>query len=137
MNTDTRESRRGFRHDVWSAYEGKCFYCFAPTMKDGATYDGRDWLLSRDHEFAQEHVTPIIRGGSEDPSNFVPSCRKCNTLKGSLTLEEYRLLCGLRRGNPDFRFPMQGPPAQLRDWLCCHSKTFEHDLLKHNCARLQ
>lgn len=126
-----------FRHDVWAAYEGRCFYCFMPTHKDGRTFGARDWMLSRDREFAPDHVTPISRGGTDDQSNFVPSCRKCNTLKGRLTLEEYRLRCGLRAGNPDFTFPMQKPVDANRDWLCCHSPAFERALVQHNCQAPQ
>lgn len=36
-----------------------------------------------------EHVTPISRGGRNDMSNIVASCRACNADKNDLTLEEW------------------------------------------------
>jgi len=36
-----------------------------------------------------EHVMPLSRGGSNDATNLVASCRRCNTDKGDLTLEEW------------------------------------------------
>lgn len=36
-----------------------------------------------------EHVTPLSRGGRNDMSNIVASCRSCNTDKCDLTLDEW------------------------------------------------
>lgn len=36
-----------------------------------------------------EHVLPLSRGGRNDMSNLVASCRACNTSKGDLTLSEW------------------------------------------------
>lgn len=36
-----------------------------------------------------EHVMPLSRGGRNDMSNLVAACRKCNTDKGDLTLNEW------------------------------------------------
>jgi 5-methylcytosine-specific restriction endonuclease McrA len=37
----------------------------------------------------QEHVVPIIKGGTHDPCNIVPACNSCNTSKNSKDLEEW------------------------------------------------
>lgn len=36
-----------------------------------------------------DHVTPVSRGGSNDASNLVTACRKCNRAKRAKTLEEW------------------------------------------------
>jgi len=51
-------------------YGHKCFYC------------GRsDVPLTRDH------ITPLSAGGSNDISNIVPACLRCNQTKGGRTLD--------------------------------------------------
>jgi HNH endonuclease len=37
-----------------------------------------------------DHVFPITRGGSNDPSNLVTACSICNYMKGNYLLEEIR-----------------------------------------------
>lgn len=37
-----------------------------------------------------DHVIPKSRGGSDDPSNLVAACKRCNTSKGAKTPEEWR-----------------------------------------------
>jgi hypothetical protein len=39
----------------------------------------------------REHRVPLVRGGSNDISNILPSCGPCNSSKGSLTEDEFRL----------------------------------------------
>ena len=36
-----------------------------------------------------EHKTPLSRGGTNDPTNLVLSCSRCNARKGKLTVEEF------------------------------------------------
>lgn len=36
-----------------------------------------------------EHVTPRSRGGTSTPDNTIRVCKKCNSLKGALTLAEF------------------------------------------------
>jgi 5-methylcytosine-specific restriction endonuclease McrA len=37
-----------------------------------------------------DHVMPRSRGGSDEPSNLVASCKPCNLSKGARTPEEWR-----------------------------------------------
>ncbi len=52
----------------------RCFYCRRPLAPP-------NW--NRDHR------TPLARGGSDNISNIVAACRKCNMAKGDLTATEY------------------------------------------------
>ena len=36
-----------------------------------------------------DHMTPLTRGGSNDPDNLVPACRSCNSSKHDKTVLEY------------------------------------------------
>lgn len=80
----------------------------------------------------REHMTPTIRGGTNNPANLVTACCGCNLAKGGFTAPEFRLVCALRAGMLNFRFAFEPPAAVQRDWLCCHSDTFEKPLIVHN-----
>jgi hypothetical protein len=69
-----------------------CFYCGKPLSRRRATKD---------------HIIPRSKGGSDSQRNIVDACRKCNTEKGNLLLEEYRQVVAYRLGvDPcEFRFP--------------------------------
>jgi hypothetical protein len=54
------------RISSWTG-EGKIIWCFYCGEKPGSQ---------------REHKTPLSRGGSNDLSNIVRSCRKCNLKKG-------------------------------------------------------
>uniref|UniRef100_A0A7C4TW92 HNH endonuclease n=1 Tax=Caldisericum exile TaxID=693075 RepID=A0A7C4TW92_9BACT len=56
---------------------GKCFYC-------GNEPTGID------------HLIPLNKGGTEDISNKVLCCRKCNSKKHTRTLENFLLLLSLQ-----------------------------------------
>jgi 5-methylcytosine-specific restriction endonuclease McrA len=71
----------------------RCFYC--------------DKQLSRQKK-TRDHMQPRSRNGSNAPRNIVDACRDCNSLKGCLTLEEFRVVIAFRFGiikKPKFRFP--------------------------------
>jgi 5-methylcytosine-specific restriction endonuclease McrA len=60
---------RGWSRSVsWtliSMFDSRCFYCGTP-----------------DDSLVREHVIPLARGGRDDYTNIVPSCRACNWRKG-------------------------------------------------------
>lgn len=37
-----------------------------------------------------DHLTPVTRGGSDDPDNLAAACNPCNSQKGNRTESEYR-----------------------------------------------
>jgi hypothetical protein len=43
-----------------------------------------------DGPFHIDHVQPVARGGTDDPSNLVVACAFCNMSKGPKSLEEWR-----------------------------------------------
>lgn len=49
---------------------------------------------------AKDHQMPRSRGGSDDPSNIVDSCKRCNSIKYAKTLEEFRELVARFNGMP-------------------------------------
>jgi len=70
-----------------------CFYCGEPLSLKTRTRD---------------HMLPRSRGGRNRRDNIVVACKRCNTDKGSLNLQEFRLVMAFRAGviqPPDFVFP--------------------------------
>lgn len=112
------------RQALHASFGGRCFYCGVHIRCQAGQPLPRDWLLLKDHNdrvFVPDHAIPLARGGADTPENLKPSCWGCNSAKGWLTVEEYRCLRGLRRGDPCFSFPGE-PTRTQRDWLCCFSK---------------
>ena len=46
----------------------------------------------------RDHKQPRSRNGSSAPQNIVAACKPCNQDKGSLTLQEYRVVVAFRQG---------------------------------------
>jgi 5-methylcytosine-specific restriction endonuclease McrA len=71
-----------------------CFYCGKALSRRRATKD---------------HVIPRSKGGSNAQKNIVDACRKCNSEKGCLTIEEFRVVMAFRKGHlkapKTFKFP--------------------------------
>ncbi|MBC7464401.1 MAG: HNH endonuclease [Bdellovibrio sp.] len=67
-----RELKQG---SWWKQVVGKgiCYHCEQKFKADELTMD---------------HLIPIVRGGTSDKKNCVPSCKECNTKKGYKTRAE-------------------------------------------------
>lgn len=57
---------------IFKAQKSKCYYC-------------HDVL----EQYHIDHIVPIIRGGSNEPSNLVLTCPSCNLSKGTKLLHEW------------------------------------------------
>lgn len=65
--------------EIVEAFGRRCAYCLEPLAGDET----------------QDHLTPLSRRGTHTADNVVPSCRGCNSRKGTKTQLEF--LCGLPR----------------------------------------
>lgn len=68
------------RAEVWEKTNGLCWYCGV--------------RLVPHRTFHVDHVHPRSDGGSDDLGNLVPACVTCNTDKGALLLETFRIKRG-------------------------------------------
>lgn len=78
-----------------------CFYCGIPIGNKTATRD---------------HVQPLSRGGSRHGKNLVWCCNQCNTDKGCLSLEEYRVVIAFRKGHVWTNLSFPGEIQSRRKW---------------------
>jgi len=69
---------KDFLKRLLSAQKNKCFYCNADLTEYKAI----------------EHLTPLSRGGDNEPYNLMYSCKSCNSKKRSKTMEEYAISIG-------------------------------------------
>ena len=74
--------KKSDRLKVWNKYRGHCAYC-------GKLLEYKDMQV--------DHLTPRLRGRRPDSvvevfSNWMPSCRRCNHYKRSLSLKKFRHL---------------------------------------------
>ena len=80
--------KRELREKVYMKYSGRCAYCGEPI-----TYK----------QMQVDHLVPIFRGwsyeqiekcgierGTDDFSNLMPSCAKCNNHKSTFSIEQFR-----------------------------------------------
>ncbi len=89
------------RQRIYDKYHGHCAYCGAEIALKGMHVD---------------HLQPAMRHligahGSDDESNLMPSCARCNLWKRSYTLEEFRneiyaTIPRLRMRSPQYRLAL-------------------------------
>lgn len=123
------------RQKLYDAARGHCFYCGIPIPPDrGVGPDGRDWLLpTRAWRMVVEHKIPIeTRGGPDVSTNTVASCARCNSAKGSSTVEEFRFRLGLVSSVLPYIFYGEAAPPVTRDYLVCVSPELRRGMILHN-----
>lgn len=68
--------------ELFEQQEHRCGFCGIPIFKS----------LKRDIHL--EHMTPLVRGGTNDIDNLCYSCQDCNLSKGSKTVAEWQAARG-------------------------------------------
>ena len=59
-------------------------------MRIAAKFDHRcAYCGTKPERLDPDHVVPLSRGGSNTPSNLLPTCNMCNSTKGAMTLPEW------------------------------------------------
>ena len=67
-----------FLRHLWDAHQRLCFYCERPLTNYRCL----------------EHLTPLSRGGKNQPFNLVYACKSCNSKKRQMALEDYAITNG-------------------------------------------
>ena len=92
MNPDSRQ-------DIYERDHYTCQYC----GWCGAT-SFEQWQLGW---FAIDHIVPQAHGGTDDPSNLVVACHRCNSMKGQekcSSVEEGRRIIAKKRAEREVWF---------------------------------
>lgn len=63
-------AKKRYRQSIYDAWNHKCAYC-----KDDAT--------------SLDHIVPRFKSGSSNRNNLVPACRRCNSNKASMKMEDW------------------------------------------------
>jgi len=70
------------RHQVYEIFGGRCAYCGCKINENNFEADHLEPVRELDGE--------MLNPENDDISNFFPSCKSCNRLKGSLPIEYFR-----------------------------------------------
>jgi CRISPR/Cas system Type II protein with McrA/HNH and RuvC-like nuclease domain len=86
-----RQAKFGYQTTlhVWKRSKGRCWYCGIKMVQPKG--DPKTPLEYVDRMFTLDHMLPQSRGGTDDVSNLVGCCRRCNNLKGQGTLDFLRV----------------------------------------------
>ena len=80
------QAQRG--HYLIRSRANRCDIVRAETVKKPCAYCGRKL---KPRQQTRDHVIPVSRGGSNDPSNIVIACESCNNFKDNRTPQEWGL----------------------------------------------
>jgi 5-methylcytosine-specific restriction endonuclease McrA len=108
------------RDQCFHKFGGHCAYCGIQLKKS----------------FHVDHVIPWAGGGPDDIMNFFPACKYCNTLKNSLSLEQFRTCIEeyhKKAGvivSERFGILKVIAPVKVEFWFEKQGYTFPYDLIK-------
>lgn len=72
-----RKKRKSHRNWLWNSGQRHCAYCGRRLSPRTVTAD---------------HVKPLSRGGYDRRRNVVAACSRCNSQKGSMSVDEFRAI---------------------------------------------
>lgn len=92
-----RDAREAARRDRRAALAPTTGQPGRAAAEAAAARDG-DWcaycrsgpLIAAGRPASADHAVPVSRGGADNAANLVLACARCNTLKGTLTADEFR-----------------------------------------------
>ena len=76
------------RQLVYNKFGGRCAYCGKEIAYKDMQVDHKVPLFRNDTD--EQLAKAGIKRGTEDLDNLMPSCRRCNFRKGTLTIEQFR-----------------------------------------------
>lgn len=76
------------RQLVYEKFGGRCAYCGKELAYKDMQVDHKDPLFRNDTD--EQLAKAGIKRGTDDMENLMPSCRRCNFRKGTLTLDQFR-----------------------------------------------
>jgi len=78
----------GKKRRIYKKTGGKCYYC------GKALYIERDifWCNPFAEKMTIDHLIPQASGGTDNIKNLLPSCGRCNCIKGCLNPIEHQYL---------------------------------------------
>ena len=79
-----RQRRRAREHDAHGSFTWSEFMRIARKFDYCCAYCG-----TKPDRLDPDHVVPLSRGGSNTPSNLLPTCMMCNSSKCAMTLSEW------------------------------------------------
>lgn len=82
-------------------------------------WGGRCWMCGIEGATQEDHVKPIVRGGSHCLSNLRPICRSCNSSKGGRwPLPKAELVANFRHPNPRSGRDQKTSRRPRVEWVC-------------------
>ncbi|WP_104091813.1 HNH endonuclease signature motif containing protein [Arthrobacter sp. GMC3] len=153
LSYECKECARGYyqqnkdnyrlRRYVSQAAPGGIVVEFTPAQKTArfSLWGGRCWMCGIEGATQNDHVKPIVKGGSHCLSNLRPICRSCNASKGGRwPLTNAQLVANFVHPNPRAGTEQLSPRRPRVDWTCplCMStfliRAHEADSRKH-CSK--
>ena len=77
------------RQLVYEKFGGRCAYCGREIAYKDMQVDHKVPLFRNDTD--EQLAEAGIKRGTEELDNLMPSCRRCNFRKGTLTIDQFRL----------------------------------------------